>query len=382
MRMYPIVLLIIGLSPSACDDGPPTDVPSTGTLVVSTSTEGDDPDQDGYLLTVDEVDSLDLDPTGTAEIRLTSGQHTLRVLGVAAHCSVAPDTPLEVDVPSQDTTSVAFEVNCPATAARITVATTGLDADGDGYRVTVDGTDQSVVSATGSVLMLLEPGTRTIALTDLAPNCAHDGPGSRTVIIVDKEVASVEFAVVCTATSGVIGVFVSGRISVGTAFDTKLDGATLFGFEFQSGRPAYWSGVPAGDHVVSLSAPSGCSVETGPQTVNVTAGSLIRDTVEVTFSATCVANLRITAPTTGTIPDERYEVWTCSGRNCFYDYDVHFVGRVRPNGVLLAEHEPGTYHIWMFVPARCVPQFNGFEKQFTLSLGDTVDVELPVACSP
>ena len=65
MRTHPILLLAVGLTLAACDDsgGPSTGSPTTdGTLVVSTSTGGDDPDQDGYLLTVDGVDSLVLDP--------------------------------------------------------------------------------------------------------------------------------------------------------------------------------------------------------------------------------------------------------------------------------------------------------------------------------
>jgi hypothetical protein len=380
MQRYPARFVSVVLMLAACngDAGDIVEPSTDGTLIVSTSTQGDDPDQDGYLLTVDDVDSFALASTGTAVLGLTFGQHILRLRGVAGHCSVAPDASLGIDIATRDTARVAFEVTCPATGARITVTTTGLDIDADGYRIAVDGTDLSVAPASGSVLNLLEPGTRTITLTDLAPNCAFDGPDSHTVTIVDKEVTPVDFAVVCTATSGVIGVFVSGAI-VGVGFETMLDGALLSGLV--SGRP-FWLAVPPGDHVVSVAGPGGCSVKTGPQSVTVSAGSLIRDTVEVTFSASCVGNLRITAPTTGTIPDERYEVWTCSGRNCFYDYDVHFVGKVTPNGVLLAEHEPGTYHIWMFVPDECVPQFNGFETQFTLLLGDTVHVELPVACSP
>jgi hypothetical protein len=54
---------------------------------------------------------------------------------------------------------------------------------------------------------------------------------------------------------------------------------------------------------------------------------------------------------------------------------------VKPNGVLFAEHEPGTYHIWMYVPDNCLPQFNAFDEQFTLVRGDTLNLELPVACS-
>lgn len=63
MRTHPILLLAVGLTLAACDGtGSPPDGgvgPSTdGTLVVSTSTGGNEPDQDGYLLTVDGLDSV------------------------------------------------------------------------------------------------------------------------------------------------------------------------------------------------------------------------------------------------------------------------------------------------------------------------------------
>jgi dipeptidyl aminopeptidase/acylaminoacyl peptidase len=124
---YLVFLLVLGLSLPACDDpggpepggpepgGPEPGGPSTGTLVVSTTTEGDDPDPDGY-------------------------------------------------------------------------------------RVVVDGDDRGAISANDTTLIQLEPGSRTIALTGLTPNCAVDGPGSRSVTIVAAEVAPIEFAVVCTGT--------------------------------------------------------------------------------------------------------------------------------------------------------------------------------------
>jgi hypothetical protein len=83
------------------------------------------------MLRVDRLDSLSLDLTGTAEKRLPSGRHTLRLLGVAEQCSVTPGDSLEVHVPPQSTVLVAFEVNCRAIPARasgivrITAATTG-----------------------------------------------------------------------------------------------------------------------------------------------------------------------------------------------------------------------------------------------------------------
>lgn len=382
MRTHPILLLALGLSLSACDDpgGPGPDGPSTGTLVVSTSTAGDDPDRNGYLLTVDDIDSLGLAPTGTAHVDLASGGHTLRLLGVATHCSVAPGSTVEVDIQPGDTTPVAFGVDCPATGARVTVTTNGLDRDPDGYRVLLDGSDHGAISSNGTALIRGDPGSRTIALAGLAPNCAVEGSALRTVTIVEAEVTRIEVVVVCTATSGVIEIVMLGN-GAGALFEVMLDGATLSptwpaGFEY-----AFYGGVPPGDHLVSLTAPEGCSVEPDRQSVAVTAGGLIRDTVEVTFSAACVWNVRIIVTTTGTIPTQSYEFFSCVGSSCWYDYR-RSLGTVRPNGTLLTHLAPGTYHIYTYLPANCSSQHNIFTEEFTVLAGHTLDIEWPIVCSP
>ena len=283
MRMQLALLLCGGLSLSACND---TVGPSTGTLVVSTSTGGEDPDQDGYLLTVDDLDSLALAPTGTAEVDLRSGRHTLRLLGVAERCSAAPATSLQVDVPSGGTTSVAFEIGCLPTGVRVTTTTSGLDIDLNGYRVTVDGADRAVVPANGTVLTYLDAGTRTVTLTELTPNCTINGLDAHTVTIVETEITPIDFAVVCTATSAVIGVALEASgTHVDGQYEAIVDGQRHFPVGLSG--PAYLTAVSAGDHVVSLAAPANCLVETGPQPVTVTVGGLIRDTVQVTFSVVC-----------------------------------------------------------------------------------------------
>lgn len=386
MRTHPFLLLAVGLTLAGCDNsGGPSQF---GTLSVSTFTEGDDPDPDGYLLTVDGVDSLALAPNGAVEVDLPPGRHTLRLLGVATPCLVAPAASLEVEVPSLDTTSVAFEINCLLTGARITTTTTGLDVDPNGYRVEVDATDRGILPSNGTVLTRLDPGSRTITLAGLAPNCTMDGPDSRSVTIVDTEVEPIEFAVVCTATSGVIGVVVeaSGADAQG-GYLARVDGASPF--RVGPGAPTYRTRVPPGDHVLTMVPPTNCSVETGPQSLTITAGGLIRDTVEVTFLVSCrsrsEATLRLTAPTTGRIPARDYSAWICDAREYYCRYGGFGswrLGVLAPNGILVAEPAAGNYVVWLRdVPARC-SVLNDNSRLADIQAGRTLDVVFAVACSP
>ena len=379
MRIHPVIALIVGMTVTSCDDA--IDPSAPGTLVVSTTTGGNDPDTDGYLLTIDGAESVALDPTGTIEAELTPGRHTLRLLGVAEHCSVASPTSLHVNVPPRGTASVAFTISCLATGARITTTSTGLDIDSDGFRLVVDGTDRGTIGPNDSVLTRINPGDRTIALTAVASNCTLEGSSPRTVAIVDREVASIEFEVVCRATTGVIKVSVetSGMDAEGS-YLALVDGARES--QLQRGSPAYIALVPPGDHIVSLLPPSNCAVEDDEQPASVSAGELARDTVEITFSVSCVPNsgtLRISAPTTGRMPADQYSVWDFDCYD-FYCYSMEFLGNLAPNDTLLVRGVAGTHSLLLSdVPARCDVSYP--PTPLTLLPGDTLDVEFQVRCS-
>jgi hypothetical protein len=104
----------------------------------------------------------------------------------------------------------------------VTASTTGLDHDGDGYRVAVDGTDWGPISANDSVSIRLSPGSHSVALVSLAANCAVDGPSSYTVPIAGDETAPVEitFVVTCTEVQGNVRLTVStsGTVSPSTRY--------------------------------------------------------------------------------------------------------------------------------------------------------------------
>jgi hypothetical protein len=202
---------------------------------------------------------------------------------------------------------------------------------------------------------------------------------------VGAEIAPVEFVVVCTATSGVIGVRVAASgIDVEGDYVASVDSARFF-FARPSG-PAYLTAVPPGDHVVSLVAPPNCSLETDPQSVSVTAGGLIRDTAEVTFSVACVprvsGRLRITAPTTGPIPTAPYSVWICRVTyDCIFYGTWTFFSALEPNDTLVANPEPARYQLRLLdVPSGCRVRPSILSPEFTITENATVDIEFRVRC--
>ena len=196
------------------------------------------------------------------------------------------------------------------------------------------------------MFLRLEPGTKTITLADVAPNCTADGPA--TVAVVSGEVTPVAFAVICTATSGVITIALSGS-GVGARFEALVDGGSPSPFQVDEEGRGYVRGVPPGDHVISLASPANCSVETDPQLVTLTAGGLMRDTAVVAFTVTCVTLVRVSASTTGAIPTAQYSVWLCTINDSYFcTYGARRrLGFVDPNGVLVAELSSGIHRFYL-----------------------------------
>ncbi|RPJ54302.1 MAG: hypothetical protein EHM24_31940 [Acidobacteria bacterium] len=165
----------------------------------------------------------------------------------------------------------------------------------------------------------------------------------------------------------------------------------------EPGGPSYLSGVPGGNHLVTLLPPANCTVETEPQPITVTVGGLARDTVEVTFSATCRTRtgfVRVTAPTSGPSPSSlRYQVEYDHFGYWDYGGTVDILGGLAPNDTILAElpasRESGADPYWYFfrltgIPANCTlhstdPPYP--DPWFAIEPTDTLELEFPVMCS-
>jgi hypothetical protein len=140
--------------------------------------------------------------------------------------------------------------------------------------------------------------------------------------------------------------------------------------------------LAGGDHLVNLVVPSNCTVNSAPRSVNLDVGGLTRDTVEVSLSAECVpeARLRVTAPTTGPLPNVRYTIGLCNDWNCDYYGTAVPLGDLAPNDTLITPvRGMGILEIGN-IPSNCVARTQSI--QINVKLGDTLDVKFPVQCTP
>lgn len=271
-----------------------------GDLEVTASTSGEDPDPDGYTVTVDpgtpDALSKSLDPNGTTTFsNLDQGDHEVEISGVAENCTVT-DNPRTVTVPNGGTASTTFEVSCTQKTGdlEVSVSTSGEDLDPDGYDVVVDpGTPDETSKSVGLDETVTFTGLAAtdheIELQGLAANCsATENP--KTVTVPFNGTATASFDVSCTQRVGDIEVSTS---TTGEDFDddgytVKVDPGTA-GEESEiiglNGTVTF-SDVDEGDHEVELTgvAPN-CSVAPeNPRTLSVTHGS----TTSTTFEVNCV----------------------------------------------------------------------------------------------
>jgi len=358
--------------------------PHTGVLRVSVATLGEDPDPDGYQVRIDDRDPIHLDPNGLVDLDLAAGAHRLDLLGLAGHCSADPSTSQQVEVEADHTTTVTFEIDCPLTGAHVAVSTSGLDRDSNGFAVKVDGFVQDSLGQSGTLLLRLEPGAHTIALTGVAQNCTPDDP-LRRVTIVAGQTAAVVFAIVCTAATGVLEL---GVVAVPSSFfgpfHVTVDGRR---HDVYGPSPRYVS-VPGGPHIVSLELVGDCRVDDRVKEVTVNVGGLVRDTVGVRFSVTCniaaSGYVRARIRSIGAVPQQALSVWICDWADDYYcRYSDHTrLGSLSPGDTLIAGVPSGYHRAWLEdLPEGCGGT-NVFQSTspFVVTDGDTLNVVLETRC--
>lgn len=199
-RLPLVTLGVVVLLGQGCG-GEDLQAPMTGVIAVTVATSGDQPDPDGYTLSLDNLSGTPIGSADSRDLPVNAGSHTLLLSGLAANCAIQGDGPQRtVTVTGNDTVSVQFDVVCAATTGALTVttATTGSAPDPDGYTVTVDqGTPQAIGSNATLTVTSLAPGNHTVGLSGLAANCTVGGDNPSTVAVTAGATATVTFTVAC-----------------------------------------------------------------------------------------------------------------------------------------------------------------------------------------
>ena len=175
--------------------------PTIGTLEITTSTTGAEPDADGYTVQMDAQPAQGIGAAATVQAtEVTAGNHTVQLAGIAGNCTVVGDNPRSITITAGETTTVTFEVTCSATTGRLHISssTSGPASDPNGYLVTLDGLDVGSLSATGELsLDRVAPGPHTLTLADVAPHCWVQDGNHRQVAVNALLQIRVSFVVRC-----------------------------------------------------------------------------------------------------------------------------------------------------------------------------------------
>jgi len=297
------LLMALALVPAACDN--PIEV-TTGSMHVLVTTTGGDLDRDGYRLVVDSGGGTTLSVNGNLSLAdLAAGPHIVELRDVAANCTVSGQNPQTITVVPRTATDVALAVACVRTGVTVTMGTSGLDQDADGYQLLVDSGPAMPIGINNSATVTyLTPGGHTLALSGLAANCVPDTANPSNLTIALGQVVLAKLVVHCFAVTGVLEVDATT-----SGIDRDADGYAVV---VDSGAPrpiaptGTLSSVPlsGGSHAIDLTGvAANCTVAGGSQRVaTVTTGGLTRDTVRISFAATCTAATGVVAvltPTTG-----------------------------------------------------------------------------------
>lgn len=284
-------------------------VATTGSVVVSTTTTGNDPDPDGYTVTVDGGSAQAIGTNETLTLNgVTMGDRTIELTGVADNCTVTPDNPRTVTVPQSAAVQTDFEITCVSIVGSVEVVTftTGDDIDPDGYTLAVESATPVSIDVVDTVQVAnVLFGDREVELQGIADNCfVANGANPRTVTVPENGLVSETFVIDCEVQEGTISL-----TSTTTGDDPDPDGYTVSidggaGQAVPVNGNVLLSNVAAGDRSLQLSGiATNCSV-TSPNPLVVTVP--FADTVAAAFDVDCstlVGSVQVTTQTTGSSLD-------------------------------------------------------------------------------
>jgi hypothetical protein len=285
---------------------------------------------------------------------------------------------------------------------RVSVTTSGVDADADGYRITV-GTKAPRIQLQGTVSLSMTPGRYDVLLDDVAANCTVEGPAEVSVIVPPPPVAPIEvpqvsFQVTCHAASAAVRVIASssGRDFPPAGYQVHLsNGSTVTQtLTAYANVPLVVEGLPAGSYAVTLSDLSDNCTLSGPntRTVSVTIGGVTRDIGLADFAVACAAttgDVNLSTTTTGTHRDINGYTLMLDGelvthQDCsyFYYYCDTRPTRFQMSGAHLFQQLAPGDHIFELTDIASTCSVNGPNPAtVSVTLGAVSELTFTVACN-
>src|SRR6266566_10080225 len=170
-------------------------------------------------------------------------------------------------------------------AGQVSVTTTGVELDTNGYRIAIDGGVGQAIPVNGTMTVTgLSAGPHNVLLAGLASNCGAAGVANpRSVKVVAGDTAHVVFSVVCAATTGslVVTASTTGADIGSGGYRLSVDGGA--GQALPVNGAVTISGLSAGSHSVSVGgvAPNCTASPASPISLTITAAVSTRLDVAV-----------------------------------------------------------------------------------------------------
>ncbi|MEA2712055.1 MAG: hypothetical protein QOK27_16 [Gemmatimonadales bacterium] len=363
-----------------CGGGESLTAPTAGTLEVTTSTSGVEPDPDGYMMQMDAEPPQPIAPTGTLRSsNVAPGNHTVGLSGIAGNCTVGGQNPRTVAVDAGRITTVALEVTCQATSGtlHITSTTTGASPDADGYTILLDGSDQGALGTSSQVTLSgIAPGNHLVGLTGVSANCHVEGDNPLAVTVSAGGSGSIAYTVTCSTpppNPGSLQITTStgGSDRDADGYTVTLDGVSLGPIGVSSTTTI--ANLAANTHSVGLAdVATNCAVQgTNPRPIAITGGA----TAAVTFTISCAAtsgSIKVSASTTGVDLDGNGYTLTLDGANSQH---LDATG-----SLTLGQVPPGSHTVALGdVALNCTPA-NGASRTLTVTVGATAEASFAVTC--
>jgi Tol biopolymer transport system component len=297
LRTNPLVacLSVILACTAGCDGLPGP--PEPGAIMVVVQQQGTDLALGGYGVSVDAGPPRALDSPSfrVTFTNLDPSDHTVRLEGLAANCSVVGQNPMTVTVASNQTTVAQFTVACVANfgTVRVSTVTTGSNQDPSGYLVMVDGVQRSPVGLNAAVAIAdVRVGLHAVSLGDVASTCRITTPHPVNVTVTFHGTVEVAFNIQCAVPGNLTVTVVTTGVELDPdGYTVDVQAASVGFSESRSvpldGSVTFTSLLPATDYRVTLGGVSANCGVAGPdrQTVEVVGGG----TTSVTFEVSCEA---------------------------------------------------------------------------------------------